>query len=136
MIRQPILIDTSFLVALVNEHDEHHEAAIRCSFLYEGRPKVVTQAVLLEAGNGLARRFKLQAVVMFDSFFRATDVEVIPITEDLFARSYSLFRSYVDKDWGLVDCVSFIVMRDRHLTDALTLDQHFVQADFQALMRE
>jgi uncharacterized protein len=41
-----------------------------------------------------------------------------------------------DKAWGLVDCISFIVMREAGVNQALTFDQHFVQAGFQALMRE
>ena len=40
------------------------------------------------------------------------------------------------KAWGLVDCISFIVMREAGVNQALTFDQHFVQAGFQALMRE
>ncbi|MFM5956954.1 MAG: PIN domain-containing protein, partial [Dolichospermum sp.] len=40
-----------------------------------------------------------------------------------------------DKEWGLVDCISFIVMQDRGITDALTADTHFQQAGFRALLR-
>ncbi len=50
--------------------------------------------------------------------------------------SYFLYGSqYQDKAWGLVDCISFGVMRKAGVTAALTFDQHFVQAGFQALMR-
>jgi predicted nucleic acid-binding protein len=47
-----------------------------------------------------------------------------------------LYRQRLDKEWGLSDCVSFIVMSDQHLTDALTTDGHFQQAGFRPLMRE
>ncbi|MFM6264927.1 MAG: PIN domain-containing protein, partial [Dolichospermum sp.] len=40
-----------------------------------------------------------------------------------------------DKEWGLVDCISFIVMQDRGISDALTTDIHFQQAGFRALLR-
>ena len=37
---------------------------------------------------------------------------------------------------GLTDCISFVVMEERGITDALAYDQHFVQAGFRALLRE
>ena len=40
----------------------------------------------------------------------------------------------LDKDWSLTDCISFIVMRRRGLTDALTSDHHFEQAGFTILL--
>jgi len=47
----------------------------------------------------------------------------------------ALFCSRLDKEWGLIDCVSFIVMQERGLTNALTTDEHFEQAGFRALLR-
>jgi predicted nucleic acid-binding protein len=40
----------------------------------------------------------------------------------------------MDKEWGLTDCISFLVMQDRAMTDALTTAQHFQQAGFRALL--
>lgn len=50
-------------------------------------------------------------------------------------QAFDLFRDRSDKDWGLVDCVSFVVMTERGMTDALTTDPHFQQAGFRALLR-
>jgi len=47
-----------------------------------------------------------------------------------------MYRERPHKDWGLTDCVSFVVMREQGLVDALTTDEHFQQAGFRALMRE
>lgn len=47
-----------------------------------------------------------------------------------------MFRSRMDKAWSRTDCLSFVVMQQHGLTDALTADQHFVQAGFRALMLE
>jgi predicted nucleic acid-binding protein len=41
-----------------------------------------------------------------------------------------------DKNWGIVDCISFIVMEERRITEALTTDIHFQQAGFRALLRD
>ena len=40
-----------------------------------------------------------------------------------------------DKDWSLTDCISFVVMEDQRITDALTGDRHFEQAGFKALLK-
>jgi predicted nucleic acid-binding protein len=42
----------------------------------------------------------------------------------------------IAKDWGLTDCISFVVMKDNGLSDALTTDSHFQQTGFQALLLE
>jgi uncharacterized protein len=54
----------------------------------------------------------------------------------LLNRALQLYSERPDKTWGLTDCISFIVMWDRGLTDAVTADMHFVQAGFRALLRE
>jgi uncharacterized protein len=47
-----------------------------------------------------------------------------------------IYNSRSDKDWGLTDCTSFVVMSERNLTEALTTDSHFQQAGFRALLIE
>jgi len=47
------LIDTSFVVALVNSKDEDHEKAVELSSEFNKKPLIVTDAVLLEIGNSL-----------------------------------------------------------------------------------
>lgn len=66
----------------------------------------------------------------------SSDSEIVHLTPDLFEEALLLYKGYHDKSWSLVDCISFIVIRHRGITRALTSDQHFVQASFQALMRD
>ena len=63
-------------------------------------------------------------------------VEVIPISPKLFTKALKLYSSRLDKEWGMTDCISFVVMKDRKLTDALTTDHHFEQAGFKVLLRD
>jgi predicted nucleic acid-binding protein len=39
-----------------------------------------------------------------------------------------------DKDWSVTDCVSFVVMEQHGMKEALTADHHFAQAGFHALL--
>ena len=60
---------------------------------------------------------------------------VVPASEDLFNRGEALYAARPDKDWSLTDCISFVVMRDREIAEALTGDHHFEQAGFTALLK-
>lgn len=131
----PVFIDTHFIVALTNPHDRHHAEALELSYALEGGPFVSTDAVLLEVGNGLARALKHAAVEIITRFRTAPNIEVVNVTPALFDAGFTLYRRFQDKQWGLVDCISFVVMRERGMADALTFDQHFTQAGFNALMR-
>jgi predicted nucleic acid-binding protein len=98
---------------------------------------VTTRAVLLEIGNALARqRYRSAAVSLLQALDADPSVEVLPLTEDLYARALQLYCSRPDKEWGLIDCASFVVMSERAMTKALTADEHFQQCGFRALLRE
>lgn len=131
-----ILIDTSFVVALVNDTDENHEKALNLSLEFDGKPTVITDSVMLEIGNTLARVYKTESIEAIEGFFASKEVEVVRLDETLFDKAFELYKTHADKTWGLVDCISFVVMRENGITDALTHDKHFVQAGFRALMRD
>jgi predicted nucleic acid-binding protein len=61
--------------------------------------------------------------------------EVVPADRETLDRALVLYHEHADKEWTLTDCVSFVVMRDRELSEALTQDRHFEQAGFVALFK-
>ena len=131
-----IFVDTSFVVALVNEKDQNHVTASELSATFDGQPLVTTDAVLLEIGNALARNFREQAAEIIADFLTSDEVEVVNLDATLFQKAFELYRAHKDKSWGMTDCVSFVVMGERGLADALTSDKDFRQAGFNALMRD
>lgn len=129
-------IDTLFVVALINQRDQFHSRAVELAERFEGQPFLITDAVLVEIGNALARNYKPQAIETIDHFLSSEDVELVRLTSTLFTEAFTLYRTHRDKEWGMTDCISFVVMRQKGVYDALTFDQHFVQAGFRALMQE
>jgi len=130
-----IFVDTQFVIVLANRRDSHHDEAQELARVYLTRQLVTTDAVLLEIGNGLARGLRQQAATLIEGFRQTEGVEVVNLTPALFDRAFELYINRPDKEWGLVDCLSFVVMEDRAITDSLTYDRHFIQAGFVALMR-
>lgn len=58
----------------------------------------------------------------------------MPPSRSLFDRGIELYNARDDKDWSLTDCISFVVMEEHGIKEALTGDRHFEQAGFRALL--
>ena len=134
-----VFLDTVFAIALASPKDRYHLRALEiANKLESNRTRMITtKAILLEIGNALAKRnHRTAAVQLLKALSSDPQVEVVPLSETLYTSGFGLFRERLDKDWGLTDCISFVVMQDREVTDALTTDQHFIQAGFKALLRD
>ena len=137
--RAPIFLDTAYVNALVNTRDQWHDVAVQWErkLAVDKRRLVITEFVLVEIADGLAAvRFRIQAVQVVAALQASPLVEIVPATSHLFTAALALYRSRADKDWGLTDCTSFVVMSERSLSEALTTDDHFRQAGFRALLLE
>lgn len=60
----------------------------------------------------------------------STRIEVAEINANLIDKGLAVYEKYADKTWGLVDCISFVVMRAAGTTEVLTFDRDFEQAGF------
>ena len=96
---------------------------------------VTTEAVLWEWLNGLSDASTRG--VAAEGYRRAhadACIEVVTFQPELIDAAVQLYRTRPDKDWSLTDCLSFVVMERRHLTEALTTDGHFEQAGLKLMM--
>jgi predicted nucleic acid-binding protein len=64
------------------------------------------------------------------------NIEIVSVSDELYREALELYRSRPDKEWGLIDCVSFVTMSKRNMQEALTADDHFRQAGFRVLLQE
>jgi predicted nucleic acid-binding protein len=78
-----VFVDTSFVLALINERDQHHKQAEALSFKFEESFLITTVAVLLEIGNALAKDFRRDATAVIDLLRTSARVQVIQIDEPL-----------------------------------------------------
>jgi len=126
------------LARSLNARDSLHNKASQFSDVYQPPQILTSEMVLTELLNtccdsGHPLRFKVGTYVA--SLCERSNVGIYPQTSHLFVRALRLYRQRPDKDWSLIDCASFVIMEEQHLSSALTYDQHFVQAGFHALLR-
>jgi len=130
-------VDTGFVIAMASPRDQFHAVAGRLfqQVDREAIRLVTSQAIILEIGASFSRlSFRPSAVRLIEAMRVDPNVEVVPLTDALLERAFELFRDRADKEWSLTDCVSFEIMREPDISDALTPDAHFGQAGFKALM--
>ena len=129
-------LDTFFPAALLNDGDQFHgQAREWLQRARAAREVWTTEAVLIEIADTLSALDRLGAAEFIWSLRRNDNVRIAKVDSDLIERGLKLYESRPDKTWGLTDCMSFLVMQDQGLTDALTADEHFTQAGFRAVFR-
>jgi uncharacterized protein len=121
----------------ISTRDQYHGDALAWHvYLLKSRAVIVTtEAVCWEWLNAMsAAPTRKIAAEGLKQIRRDPRIEVITHTEELTEAAVHLFSNRSDKDWSLTDCLSFVVMERRNTRDALTADNHFEQAGFQALL--
>ncbi len=130
-----IFADTAYFLALINSRDYLHRQALAFSRDSEMR-LLTTTWIIIELGNavsGLPLRPRFVELAL--SVVSNPAVTVLPADEDGFQRGFELYQQRPDRKWSLTDCISFLVMQEHGITEALTADHHFTQAGFQVLLQ-
>lgn len=129
-----MFLDTSGLFCLHNRAEPHHAQATRLlaaatrSFTHS---YVIAEFVALSESHRLQRRPVLQFI---QEIHDGDLAEVVFVDEATHRKAFDLLRKRDDKSWSLCDAVSFVLMGERKVSEALTLDHHFEQAGFVQLL--
>lgn len=137
MTNDAIFIDTAFVYAVINPHDQWHAKAIEWQrkIEFEKLSLLTTEFVLAEIADGLsAINFRQAAAQAIHILQENPYIKIVPASSELFSQALNLYERRQDKNWGLTDCASFVVMTENKITEALTTDEHFHQAGFTALL--
>ena len=91
---------------------------------------------MLEIGNALSKlQYRRAAVELLNAFESDSNMEIVEVDKAVYQNAFNVFCARHDKEWGLSDCISYVVMNERGLTDVLTFDEHFRQMGFNVLRR-
>ncbi len=125
-----VFADAFFWIALLNRRDEYHVAVRNFALEFEGR-MVTTHWVLAEVADAFAGSSARNMIkVLVEELEEDSSVLVMDGCAELFHRGLDLYNERPDMHWSLTDCISFVVMTDQGLIEALTGDHHFAQAGF------
>ncbi|MBC7794991.1 MAG: type II toxin-antitoxin system VapC family toxin [Clostridia bacterium] len=127
-----VLVDTGFVVALVNKTDPDHE---RCTAVWgDLHARLLTvEGVLVESTHMLrkARNGPAAAIgLLFDSA-----AKIIPASETRARRAIALMAKYRDVPMDFVDAMLVVIAEERRARDVLTLDRRGFEA-YRILGRE
>lgn len=132
-----VFVDTAAWIALANANDALHTHAdqVMSDLLSQKIKLVTTDFVLLEVADALsAPNLRAKTIQFVNRLRHAPILRIIPVSDDLLTDGWSLYSQRLDKNWGLTDCTSFVVMLSEQITQAFTSDRHFEQAGFIKLL--
>ena len=129
-----MFLDTSGLFCFIDAADTRHSKARR--LLDESTMRITHHFVVAEfVALCQTRRINRNVALDFvDDLLTAADIEIVWTGAAECCAELSLLRARADKTYSLCDAVSFDLMRQRNLTEALTTDRHFSQEGFVALL--
>lgn len=129
-----IFLDTVGVLALLDVRDQWHAVAETAwvRMLASKADFLTTTLVLVECANAAARRSHRAEIVELKESLTAIGAVVIP-TEEEWGLAWRNYARGDAASAGIVDHLSFLVMRRYRLTQAFTNDRHFSAAGFEVL---
>jgi predicted nucleic acid-binding protein len=129
-----VFLDTVGMIAVWDDTDQWHVAAHAAyrALLGEGRRLVTTGLVLYECGNAAARRPYRSDVNELRKFLAQERLLLDPTSEEV-EEAWRAYDRAEAGEAGIMDYISFAVMRRLGLTEAFTNDRHFQAAGFTTL---
>jgi uncharacterized protein len=131
-----MLLDTSGLLCLHHKTELYH---LQAGQLYKQAHNRLTHSYVLAEFIALATARhlpRLPALTYIADLLENPDIETVWVDEVLHREAMTLLLARPDKTYSLCDAVSFTLMRQRNLTEALTTDRHFEQEGFRKLLGE
>jgi hypothetical protein len=125
-----VFADTFYFLALLNPSDNAHARSVAFT---AGEPfrLLTTEWVPVELADALAHTNtgRAEFLSMLSELQRDSEAAIVACESALMARGADLYGRPLDKQCSLTDCISFLVMEERGITEALTGDRHLSNPD-------
>jgi uncharacterized protein len=129
----PVFADTFFYLALLEEREPAHHRSVAAAAI--NRPVVTIEFIVIEIADGCARaEDHADFLALLEGMRSSSRLEIVPLSSKLMQDGIEFYARHSDKNWSLTDCISFVVMRNKGIQEALTADHNFEQAGFRILL--
>ena len=131
-----VFVDSSGFIAAFDARDAAHTKTARCwrEIAQAAQPLLTTSLVFAETVTFLRRRAGWQASRHAgEAILRSRVLDMVHPTGDQIEAAWRELLRTADPKLSLCDALSFVVMRERGIVQALTLDRHFADAGFSCL---
>jgi uncharacterized protein len=128
-----IFIDTGAWFAGIAKNDQYHLQAMKhCNRLLKEKNRLITTNLVIHESTMLLERkvSKKEAVKFLIAILKDPLVEIVHADEDMEREGFKLYQKYIDQDFSIIDCISFVVMQKHQISRCFTFDQHFSTMDF------
>lgn len=130
-----VFVDTSAYYALTDSNETSHAAAqaVVQQLAHESTELYTTNFVIAETHTLILNRLGRDTAERVLDRLYASATKIIRATEGDERRAREIVHQYHDKEFSLIDAISFAVMERIHLNQTFTFDQHFAQFGFTLL---
>jgi uncharacterized protein len=120
-------MNTSYAYAFLHDRDQYHGAALSVTDLIKPTDLIyTTDLVLYEIASHLSKGEKrIRVQQFFDRIENTAQYKTLYVGSDYFDEAYELFKKLHHTKASMVDCVSFLVMKELEIHYALTADEDF-----------
>ena len=129
-----IFIDTGALIARYLASDNMHKVANKkWAVLAKSKARLVTSNFVLDETFTLLGRwadyhFAAQKAKLI---YASSSLEIVRPDESDEIRALSVFEKFADQSVSFTDCVSFVLMKKRHIRKVFSFDRHFELSGFE-----
>lgn len=130
-----LFVDTSYLVAALDPIDRNHEAAVELRTVFENTAPITTNHVVGECWTFARRRYGHDsAMKLVDALRRSERYRILHVEREIEEAALEWLRQHDEREYSFVDAVSFQVMHEYSVVDALAFDHDFHAAGFRTLI--